>query len=121
MTARRLIVCDDEPDFRAFIRKVAESMNFEVREVSNPAACVGEVAVFRPDILVLDIVMPDMDGIEIVQSLDKAAFEGRVLIASGYDPHYATSAASLGKLKGVKTEILSKPVHVADLKAKLAT
>ncbi|MBL8805721.1 MAG: response regulator [Rhodospirillales bacterium] len=120
MTTRRLVVCDDEPDFRGYIRKVAESMGYEVREVADPSRCVADVADFRPDILVLDIVMPDIDGIEIVQKLDKAAFPGRVILASGYDPHYATSAATLGNLRGLKTEIMPKPVRLADLKARLS-
>ena len=119
-TPRKLVVCDDEPDFRAYVRKVAESMGYEVHEVGDPQRCVAEVASFRPDILVLDIVMSNVDGIEIVQNLHKAAFDGRVILASGYDPHYATSAATLGELRGLRTEILPKPVHLADLKAKLA-
>jgi CheY-like chemotaxis protein len=121
MTAmRRLAVCDDEPDFRAYVRKVAESMGYEVREIADPAKCVDEVAAFRPDILVLDIVMPNVDGIEIVKDLNRASFSGRVLLASGYDPHYASSAAVLGQLNGLTTEIVPKPVRLADLKAKLA-
>ncbi len=119
-TARRLAVCDDEPDFRAYVRKVAESMGYEVREIADPATCVDVVAEFRPEILVLDIVMPGVDGIEIVKDLSRADFTGRVILASGYDPHYASSAAVLGTLKGIKTEIAPKPVRLADLKAKLA-
>lgn len=114
---RRLIVCDDEADFRSFVRKVAESAGYEVREVGSSRRCIAEVAVFQPDVIVLDMVMPEIDGIEIVQGLDKAAFAGRVIISSGYSPKYASAAAQLGELKGLKVDILPKPVQLATLRA----
>jgi CheY-like chemotaxis protein len=121
MTARRkLAICDDEPEFRAYIRRAAESMGFEVRETGNPTACAEMVRDFAPEILVLDIVMPDMDGIEVLHAVAEAGYSGRVLLTSGYDPNYMTSAARLAAIKGVRTEILPKPVRLDALKAALS-
>jgi CheY-like chemotaxis protein len=118
--ARRLVVCDDEPEFRAYVRRAAESMGFEVRETGDPTACADLVRAFGPDILVLDIVMPGMDGIEVVQAVAAAGYSGRVLLTSGYDPNYMTSAARLAEIKGVRTEILPKPVRLDALRAALS-
>jgi len=121
MTARRrLVVCDDEPEFRTYIRRAAEASGFEVRETGDPAACADLVRDFAPEILVLDIVMPGMDGIEVLGAIAATSFSGRVLLASGYDPNYMTSAARLAAIKGVRTEILPKPVRLDALKAALA-
>ncbi len=121
MTARRrLIVCDDEAEFRTYIRRAAESMGFEVRETGDPMACADLVRGFAPEILILDIVMPDMDGIEVLGAVAAHGFSGRVLLTSGYDPNYMTSAARLASIKGVRTEILPKPVRLDALKTALA-
>ncbi len=120
MVARRLVVCDDEPEFRAFIRRAAESMGFEVRETGDPLACAALVRDFAPEILVLDIVMPDMDGIEVLTAVAAAGYAGRVLLASGYDPNYMTFASRLASVKGVRAEILPKPVRLDALKAALS-
>lgn len=118
--ARRLIVCDDEPEFRAYVRRAAESMGFEVRETGDPTACADLVRDFAPEILVLDIVMPKMDGIEVLHAVAAAGFSGRVLLCSGYDPNYMTAAARLAAVKGVRTEILPKPVRLDALRAALS-
>ncbi|MBL8654310.1 MAG: response regulator [Alphaproteobacteria bacterium] len=121
MTAgRRLVVCDDEPEFRNYIRRAAEASGFDVRETGDPMGCADLVRDFAPEILVLDIVMPDMDGIEVLTAIAATGFSGRVLLCSGYDPNYMTSAARLAAIKGVRTEILSKPVRLDALKAALA-
>lgn len=117
---RRLIVCDDEADFRTYIRKVAEQQGYEVREVSDSELCVREVGDFSPDVVVLDIVMPKVDGTEIVQGLARAKYAGRVILTSGYNPHYASSAAILGEAQGIRTQILPKPVMLKDLQSVLA-
>jgi ActR/RegA family two-component response regulator len=106
MTARRkLAICDDEPEFRAYIRRAAESMGFEVRETGNPTACAEMVRDFAP---------------EILHAVAEAGYSGRVLLTSGYDPNYMTSAARLAAIKGVRTEILPKPVRLDALKAALS-
>jgi two-component system OmpR family response regulator len=117
---RKLVVCDDEPEFRAYIRRAAESMGFDVRETGDPMECADLVRDFAPEILVLDIVMPKMDGIEVLGAIAASGYSGRVLLTSGYDPNYMTSAARLAAIKGVPTEILPKPVRLDALKAALA-
>ncbi len=121
MTApRRLVVCDDEPEFRAFIRRAAETMGFDVRETGDPLKCAELVRDFAPEVLVLDIVMPEKDGIEVLYDIAAGGFAGRVLLTSGYDPNYMTSAARLAAIQGVRTTILPKPVHLDALKTALA-
>lgn len=117
---RRLAICDDEPEFRAYIRRAAESMGFAVRETGDPLACAALVRDFAPEILMLDIVMPNMDGIEVLHAVAATGYTGRVLLTSGYDPNYMTSAARLAAIKGVRAEILPKPVRLDALKAALS-
>ena len=121
MTTRRLLVCDDEPDIRSFIREVAETMGFVVEEVGDARECIARVGSFQPDVVVLDIVMPDVDGIEIIQGLAERKFAGRVLLVSGFNPNYARAAHVLAKSRGiVDIQVLAKPLPLAELRAALA-
>lgn len=116
----RLLVCDDEADFRDYIAHVARALGYAVRQVGDSRDCVAAVAEFAPDVVVLDVIMPDVDGVEIVQRLAAAHYGGHVIIASGYNPHYARSAEVLGKVRGMRMTTLPKPVALAELRAALA-
>ena len=120
MTPRRLLVCDDEPDFRFFLRKFAEMSGLAVREVERSADCVRAVKEFKPDIVVLDIVMPPPDGIEIVRALAQAGYRGRIIMTSGYNPHYMQAASVFGRQEGLEIRSLPKPVSALDLEAAIA-
>ncbi len=121
MTSRRLLVCDDEPDIRTFIRDVAEGMGYAVEEVVDSRDCAARAAATLPDVLVLDIVMPEVDGIEIIQRLADVRFAGRVLLISGFNPSYAQAANVLARSKGiVDIRVLTKPLPLAELRAALA-
>ncbi|SLN18633.1 response regulator [Oceanibacterium hippocampi] len=116
----RLLVMDDEPDFGDFVRRVAESLDFSVLVISDPRKFEETYLEFEPDMIVLDIVMPERDGIEIIDWLIKRRNQARVLIVTGYNPAYARSAELLGKSRGIfEVSTLSKPMHVADLKSAL--
>ena len=121
MTSRRLLVCDDEPDIRTFIRDVAEGMGYAVEEVADARDCAARAAATLPDVIVLDIVMPEVDGIEIIQRLADVRFAGRVLLISGFNPSYARAASVLARSKGiVDIRMLTKPLPLAELRAALA-
>lgn len=119
-SARRLIVCDDEKDFCFYVRKVAEGLGYEVREVAESSNCCDAIAEFAPDVIVLDIVMPAPDGIEVVQRLAQAGFAGRVLLISGYNPDYTRMASLIAAAKGLKIQTLAKPLPLERLQTALS-
>lgn len=120
MTERRLLIIDDEPDFCAFVREVAERLGFAVTATSDADEFKSSFDGARPDVIVLDVVMPQVDGIELVQWLSKQGCDSRVLVITGYNPHYAMTAAELGEAGGLVIESLTKPIRAADLRAALS-
>lgn len=121
MTSRRVLVCDDEPDIRTLVRDVAEGMGYAVEEVADSRDCAARVAAFLPDVVVLDIVMPEVDGIEIIHRLADLRFAGRILLVSGFNPSYARAAKVLARSKGiVDIRMLTKPLPLAALRAALS-
>ena len=119
MSAGRLLVVDDAPDFGAFVRRVAERLGFETNVITDPLAFKNLYVTFEPTVIVLDIVMPEVDGIELLTWLRTANCRARILLISGFDPRYAEWAVRLGGEGGPPVRRLKKPISVADLKVAL--
>ena len=118
---RRVMICDDEPDFRAIVVDVVAGMGMEAVEVGRPEEFAASYAAGAPDIVVLDIVMPNIDGLELVGWLAETGYRGRLVLVSGYNPNYARAARTMADLKGIAgVTVLQKPVALADLRAVLA-
>ena len=113
---KRLLVVDDEPGFRDFIMEAATGLGFDVETAANGAKAREVYAAFRPDIILLDIVMPEVDGIEFTRWLASHKTESRVILVTGYNPHYAESAGKLATALGLPSiKFLTKPLRLATL------
>ena len=99
---------------------VAEKLGFDV-EVTTRGRDFKEVYNrFEPTVVVLDMVMPEMDGIELIEWLGSVRCTARIIIISGYTPIYAKLAVTLGEAKGLLSiSRLAKPVSLAALTAAL--
>jgi CheY-like chemotaxis protein len=118
--SERLLIIDDEPDFRTYVRRVGEQAGFAVTEAGEPAAFMKHYQDLKPDAIVLDIILPNADGIELVRWLANNGFDGRLAVVTGHNPRYARAAEALGHASGMKVTILTKPVNVVDLREALA-
>jgi CheY-like chemotaxis protein len=120
-SAKRLLVIDDEPAFGSFVKEVAEGLGYDVRVTAKADEFADTYETFDPTVIVLDVVMPEVDGIELVQWLAQEKCKAKIVIVTGYNPHYADAAkrlVSAGDLPTVVT--LTKPVSLADLRATLS-
>jgi DNA-binding response OmpR family regulator len=121
MGERRLLVVDDEPDFAEFVGKAATDLGFLARVCTRSVDFRRVYAEFGPTHIVLDVVMPDVDGIEIMQWLAAQGATAKVILTTGYNPKYARMAGMFGTEGGVQmVDTLTKPVRLADLRAALA-
>ncbi len=64
-----VLVVDDEPDIRLLVRLMLETAGHEVTEAATGEAALAAVAERRPDLLLLDIRLPGMDGWEVLRKL----------------------------------------------------
>lgn len=120
-STKRLLVIDDEPAFGSFVKEVAEGLGYDVRVTAKADEFADTYESFDPTVIVLDVVMPEVDGIELVQWLAQEKCKAKIVIVTGYNPHYADAAkrlVSAGDLPSVMT--LTKPVSLADLRAALS-
>ncbi len=110
----KVLIADDEPDVRIGLKKIIDwsSLGFEVcGEAENGEVCLREILRLLPDLVLLDIRMPKMHGLECAQEARRKGWNGRIIVLSGYsDFKYAQSAIECG----VETYLL-KPIDEDEL------
>ena len=84
----RILVVDDEPDLRYILRRIFERAGHEVIDASEGEAALGAVRAAPPDLVVTDMMMPVMDGAELIRRLraDPATARIPVLAATADAP-----------------------------------
>lgn len=113
---RRLLVVDDEIDFAEFVRDLVGRHGFQVETAHNGAIAKQRFHIFLPDTILLDIVMPQTDGIEFIEWLGDMGANIRLVVVTGFDPHYASLAERLATARGLASvAVLTKPVRIAAL------
>ncbi len=115
-----LLIVDDEPDMIEFVSDVAEEMGFSCVSAGSAMECLSLFHSVRPAAIILDVIMPDMDGIELIRELAKLDCTAPIIAMSGYQKIYLDLLESLASQQN--TFILgklSKPFQVAQLQGLL--
>jgi CheY-like chemotaxis protein len=113
----RVLVVDDEQVIADTLAKILDLNGYEASAVYTGTAAVESARALQPDLIISDVIMPDMDGIEAAIHI-RAFLPGcKILLFSGQ----AATADLLenARARGHEFEILGKPVHPSDLLAKL--
>jgi CheY-like chemotaxis protein len=114
MSKKRLLAVDDNKPFLEFVRKVAVELGYDVEVATSGAAFKKLFEDFQPHSVVVDLIMPDIDGMEIIQWLANQETPSRsiqVIVVTGYSPEYANLAMMLGEGKGLTAV---KTLHQTD-------
>lgn len=118
---KKLLIVDDEVDFANFVSSASSTFGYDVEICTNCAAARERLENFAPDLLVLDIVMPGEDGIEFLNWFSSQTFDAKVILVTGYNPHYMEMAQKLSALSGTQIiTTLQKPVHLQSLRDALS-
>jgi len=81
------LVVDDHPTFRKTARVLLESEGFEVvGEAEDGAAAIEAARSLRPDVVLLDVMLPDIDGFEVAATLATNGNPAAVVLTSSHDP-----------------------------------
>ncbi len=117
-TKRVVFVVDDEVVISQTLATILSNAGFQATAFDRPESAIAACAEQTPHLLITDVAMPGMTGIELAIHFRKTQPECKVLLFSGQ----AATADLLEKAReqGYDFELLSKPVHPADLLAKLS-
>ena len=119
---RRLVSVDDDRDIGKLIGRVAEALGFDSTVTSTAKEFKAAFVSQQPQVVVVDIFMPEMDGIELVQWILKRRVDLHIVVISGNDPVFAETAILLARERGVsRIDFLTKPVDLPELGEVLAS
>lgn len=80
-TPVKILVVDDEPDILEFIQFNLERSGFQINTAENGLQAIKKAKEFRPDLIILDIMMPELDGVEVCRELRSMPEFNSTLIA----------------------------------------
>ena len=116
MALPRLLLIDDEPALAAFVAKAADICGFDPKITERDEDFRDSFHDQRPNMVVLDLGMPGMDGVELLRFLADEGYEDPVLIISGFDRRILDSAFRLGSALGLQmVGPLEKPARLEEL------
>jgi two-component system response regulator AtoC len=114
--SRRILVVDDEPAVRAGIAQALERLGFEVRLAAAGEEGLRILAAWPAGIVLLDVRLPDMDGLEVLKRLLQDHPETAVIMITGYP----SIEAAVESIKQGALDYLVKPFHLDHLEALVA-
>ncbi len=97
----KLIVADDDPIIINLIKEVAEGIGYKVSSASNGKRLLNTINETCPSIIILDMVMPDMDGIETLKKLAIKKCTAAIILITGYQQYYLETGSVIGTAHGL--------------------
>jgi len=82
--AARLLIIDDEPDASEFMKLLVEPRGYLVRTALNAAEARQVLETWQPEIILMDLMLPDADGLELLREFKEASPESQVIMVTGY-------------------------------------
>lgn len=104
MTAKtgRVLIVDDEPEAVATIERAGVALELEVATLDHTKAFERLIADWEPDVVVLDVGIPDRDGFALLRVLSSMKYQGDVVMISGMPLQDLEEAARVGRMRGLK-------------------
>ncbi len=111
---KKVLVADDKDTGRELVRMVLENCNYQVYEASNGVEALDQARRVQPDLIILDLHMPGLDGFGVVQELRRdQRFAGTPVVA-------LTASAMMGDrelaLASGFTGYIAKPIRISALR-----
>jgi two-component system KDP operon response regulator KdpE len=114
MPRTRLLVVDDDPQIQRMLRSQLAAREYEVQVVADGPGALLAAAEFEPHLVLLDITMPGMDGLEVCRRLREWSPVPVILITAADAPQTKMTALDLGA-----DDYLTKPFHMGELLARV--
>lgn len=113
----KIIVVDDEPIIADTLVNILIGEGHDALAVSSGKSAIRWAEIIRPDAIVTDVIMPDMDGIETAKGIIKMLPNCRIILFSGQAA--STTLLAKAQAEGCSFEVLAKPINPDVLLEKL--
>jgi len=110
----KILIIEDEPQIRRFVRTALSAQKFEVIEAENGQQGLTAAATSKPDLVILDLGLPDMDGVEIVRGLREWTSIPIIVLSAR-----TMESAKIASLDQGADDYLAKPFGMGELMARV--
>jgi DNA-binding response OmpR family regulator len=111
----RILVVDDDPDVRTLLRRMLSIEGYAVAEAADGPSALAQVGAFTPDLLLLDIMMPGQDGLDVLEELRRTSLVPVILLTAKNDEADRVLGFRFGA-----DDYVTKPFSTAELTARIA-
>jgi CheY-like chemotaxis protein len=120
--ALRILLLDDDTFMLEMLQDMVNGLGYaNVHSESDARRALKALPLFKPDLLVCDLSMPEMDGIEFLRTVAEQHYAGSVILLSGMDSGILRAAETLAMAQGLTIlGACSKPLSAAQLADLLA-
>lgn len=115
----RILLVDDDELSRGAVQKMLERAGHQVQSTGNGSEAIAQYRPGQVDLLITDLIMPETDGLEIIQTIRRMDPAARILAISGGGRVEAEEYLSVARKFGA-LEVLSKPFTGEELKQAVA-
>jgi two-component system KDP operon response regulator KdpE len=114
MTALKVLIVDDEPQVRRFLRSSFPPADYAILEADTGAGGIAAASVQRPDVVLLDLGLPDVDGVEVTRRLREWTTTPIIILSARGRDQDKVAALDAGA-----DDYLTKPFSLAELLARI--
>jgi CheY-like chemotaxis protein len=119
--AERLLIVDDESAITEVVGSIATELGVEFRSLNTSIAAAEVFRDYRPDMVILDIVMPGKDGIDVLNDIVNTGIPTQIVLTSGVSEGYLRLGQAIAMFHGLApVRILKKPFRHSELVALLS-
>jgi len=109
----RVLIVDDDPAVAEFLATVASGRGYESHVVNQSARAEEAVERLDPAVIVLDLVMPNLDGIQVLKRLATRPCHASIILMSGANSRALNAASHLAEAHGLRIRaVLKKPIEI---------
>ena len=116
LMAKRLLIVDDQAGITRAVGLIAQQLGMEFRALNSSLHATEEFLDFRPDVMILDMIMPEKDGIDVLNEVLLTGIPAKIVLTSGYSDAYLRLGEGVARFHDSDhVSILKKPFRRDEL------
>jgi CheY-like chemotaxis protein len=116
---KKILICEDEQDAQASLKSLLAKRNYDVLGVNNGRDAIDQARAFQPDLILLDIRMPKIDGLEVASSIREFDENVKIIFLTAFDSPEMKKEASRQDISGYLTKPVSTDTIIKTIESAL--